>query len=411
MSTVAPLKRRCAARMPHRPLTALAGLLLGLAAITGCRSEPSDHARSDSAKGDNLAELVTAARIDAYEHDLVPFHEPASHALVVMNDGSIAIGQPQDRSVRFFRSDGTPDGSFGRAGEGPGEFVAISRVGVRGDSLWIYDPRLFRFTVLTPEREYARSLTADMRVRPRPADVGRVPPAEFSGAVALLPEEMVLRHVLPYWETVPEEFGGSQFFATVDSEGTIQQVLARSDSRHQQVSSPTGHSTVVPFANVTAHTVSSDGEWVASATAHPEGSEPYVTVEVVGRDGSHVYQRRIAFEPVPLPHGVRDSVFEMVSARLKDPQLRKLIRDRLDATEFYPPITEMAIGRDGTLWIGLARPSDNVPYITLASDGQLLGRIELPAGSRIAGGSAESIWVIERDAFDVESLLRYGVSW
>src|SRR5690606_14288668 len=108
---------------------------------------------------------------------------------------------------------------------------------------------------------------------------------------------------------------------------------------------------------------------------------------------------------------VRDSMYELRSERLKDHELLELIRDRLDETEFYPPLTEMVIGRDGTLWVGLAGQSEAVPYFALAADGAPLGRIELPAGSRVAGGDEESIWVIERDEFDVESLVRYGVTW
>ena len=405
----------CGNRVPARTsrghLAGVGGLLLTLAAMGGCDSESAAGATSAPTAVGNLAALVEEARIDGHKHELVPLYEPSNHALVVLPDGSLAVRQGQDRKIRFFRPDGTPDGSFGQAGEGPGEFVGLGPMGLRGDSLWAYDQRLFRFTLLTPDRRCGRSRVLDMRVHPRAGEEDLIPPAEFSVPHALLPGDTVLRLALPYWETIPEGFGGSRFFAAVDAAGAIQQVLARSEARHQQVSSPSGSSTVVPFANVPIHTVSSDGQRVASATAHPEAPQPYVMVETVGRDGKSIYQRRIAIEPVPLPGAVRDSMYELRSERLKDHELLELIRDRLDETEFYPPLTEMVIGRDGTLWVGLAGQSEAVPYFALAADGAPLGRIELPAGSRVAGGDEESIWVIERDEFDVESLVRYGVTW
>lgn len=40
--------------------------------------------------------------------------------------GTIAVFQSQDQRVRFFDSTGHPLGSFGRKGQGPGEFMRLT---------------------------------------------------------------------------------------------------------------------------------------------------------------------------------------------------------------------------------------------------------------------------------------------
>ena len=97
----------------------------------------------------------------------------------VADDGTLAVVQGQDQSVRFFASDGASLGRIGGQGEGPGEFVGLGYVGWLADSLWIYDIRLKRMTILTPERELARTMRMPPEARSAPADEGRIPRSTF----------------------------------------------------------------------------------------------------------------------------------------------------------------------------------------------------------------------------------------
>ncbi|MEQ9568595.1 MAG: hypothetical protein RLN75_00265, partial [Longimicrobiales bacterium] len=62
--------------------------------------------------------------------------------LVVLDEGA---GQ-----IRFFDMDGIPGHVFGRTGQGPGEFQGLTFVGFRRDSLWVFDGRQQRLTILDP---------------------------------------------------------------------------------------------------------------------------------------------------------------------------------------------------------------------------------------------------------------------
>src|SRR5688572_17587113 len=67
--------------------------------------------------------LARDLRIDAGEHDLSPIT-----SLAVSPNGNIAINQQQDGLVRFFDAGGKPLGTFGRRGQGPGEFMTVGRM-------------------------------------------------------------------------------------------------------------------------------------------------------------------------------------------------------------------------------------------------------------------------------------------
>src|SRR5664279_1344328 len=102
--------------------------------------------------------------IDAAANDLSPVTWVA-----LAGNGTIAIGQAQDHLVRFFDAKGKSLGTFGRDGEGPGEFRRIDRAGWLADTLWVSDMSQPRFTVIGPEHKllrtvsYARGMRASER--------------------------------------------------------------------------------------------------------------------------------------------------------------------------------------------------------------------------------------------------------
>ena len=388
--------------------------LIVLALITlaaaGCFDGNSDEVGSQSVLTTREGLLTVELRIDGHEESLAPFGRSSDGAIAVADDGTIAIRQEQDQGIRFFGRDGESDGVFGREGQGPGEFVNPGRIGWRADSLWIYDVRLGRVTVLAPSRELARTIRVRGDVRPRPEDVGRIPRAGFSLVVGLRPNDTFIRHALPFREDIPEDFGGDNFFAISDSAGTVLQVLARLSTEGRYVVA-SGSSTSVPFANVPVHAVSSDGGSIGIAHVDLDEPEPMLTVHLVGAEGATLFKRRFPVETVPLTGGARDSVFNAVATRLNNQELVDAVSARLDATEVFPPLRQMIVGRDGTVWIALAERDGTRPHLVLAADGEPLGRVELTGSSRIAEAEESRIWVIERDEYDVESLVRYRIDW
>src|SRR5690606_28928052 len=108
------------------------------------------------------------------------------------------------------------------------------------------------------------------------------------------------------------------------------------------------------------------------------------------------FARSYPIEVVPLPTSVRDSVLQATAERLRQfvPELIDDLRGAVAEITIYPPLQEMIIGRDGTVWIALANREGSRPYLVLAADGEPLGTIELSARSRIAEAEEGRIWVI-----------------
>jgi hypothetical protein len=68
----------------------------------------------------------------------------------VIGRDRVAVLDDGASQVRFFGLDGAPLSTFGRPGEGPGEFQSLAFVGLHADSLWLFDGRQQRITVLDP---------------------------------------------------------------------------------------------------------------------------------------------------------------------------------------------------------------------------------------------------------------------
>ncbi len=69
-------------------------------------------------------------------------------------DGTVFVADASNHEIRVFGLDGTHLRTFGREGEGPGEFTSIYSIAWAGDRLLAYDPPLGRIGEFSPEGEW-----------------------------------------------------------------------------------------------------------------------------------------------------------------------------------------------------------------------------------------------------------------
>ena len=94
-------------------------------------------------------------------------------------DGRIVVADGGTGTIRMFGADGSLLWSAGRAGDGPGEYRLIEDVGVGpGDSIWVFDFGLRRFTILTFDGEAVRTVPLGGELSAVGA-VGRLPDGRF----------------------------------------------------------------------------------------------------------------------------------------------------------------------------------------------------------------------------------------
>src|SRR5262245_41757179 len=95
--------------------------------LSGCNASGSESRESEAL----TMALVEELRIDGNAELLgtIPF-------VAVGPNGILAVGQGQDRAIRFYDAGGKLLGTVGREGDGPGEFRTVTRVGWSSDTLW-----------------------------------------------------------------------------------------------------------------------------------------------------------------------------------------------------------------------------------------------------------------------------------
>jgi hypothetical protein len=124
--------------------------------------------------------------------------------------------------------------------------------------------------------------------------------------------------------------------------------------------------------------------------------------------GGVLYTRRYPFEPIPITQEMRDSILE---ARLENapPELAGPMRRGAVFPPFLPPIAGFVGGMDNTIWIRMADTPEGRTYRIYDPEGEPVGTLTLPVNLRIAVADLSEglIWAIDRDEYDVESVVRY----
>jgi hypothetical protein len=68
---------------------------------------------------------------------------------------------------------------------------------------------------------------------------------------------------------------------------------------------------------------------------------------------------------------------------------RAAIREALDVPAYHPPVTDIVVGADRTVWL---RDRVTGSWLAHAANGRIAGRITLPAGSRLVHGDDVTLW-------------------
>lgn len=369
--------------------------LLGLVALgtATCTAPDSDAPALPSAP----PTLVEETRIDGDTEALVPIagYRDPDRTLAVHPDGRIAIGQSQDAEVRVFGPDGTSLLSVG----GPGELLGISRIGWSGDSLWVIDPRQERMTFFGPAGDVVRTARLPVRATPAPDAPDEVPDFEFVYPASPVADGLLLAELSPYvGQELPQGYFDRVTWGVVDADGVIREEVIRVSSGDVQVTNQAGEAFVLPFPNRTVDGVSRDGSLLAFARALLDGPEaPSVRVTAVRLSGDTVFDRSYPFEPVAIP----DSVVARYTTAGLD----------LPVPDVFPPLDGVVVGHDGTVWVEMIEIRGERNYTVLGPAGDLLTTLTLSGDARIAAAERERIWVVERDALDVESVVVYRLEW
>jgi hypothetical protein len=145
--------------------------------------------------------------------------------------------------------------------------------------------------------------------------------------------------------------------------------------------------------------------------------EPTLGVTKLSVAGDSLWQRRYSVERAPLERSAVE-IYRLKRAKeltdfgfaMSRRHAATAIREAIFVPEHVPASFAAHIGRDGSVWVGLAGPDpDASRWLVLRANGDILGELTLPGRFVVLYATEASVWGMERDAMDVPYIVKYAV--
>lgn len=339
----------------------------------------------------------------------------AVSGVTVDGAGSVFVAQRQDGVVRVYDRRGRFLRVIGRPGEGPGELDTPANLGWRGDTLWVQDSGNRRISFFHQDGIFIRSLSF---TRAAPFTDGRPQIPGYALADG---------SVLGFWQAPLHELAGqapvSVPLVRFTEAGEPVALLDRYERRNQFSVVKKGTSVTYgpqPFTDSELMDVAPDGASVVVVTRDAAESADSATFAVrrIDPSGRVVLHRRFEYLPVRLGDALVDSTVAALSGNLetsgvRSPSaaaLRRELREHLYIPRYLTPVTSLVLGRDGTIWLRREETgAATVWWQVLDPGGQVIASLGVPAEVSVYYADRTQIWAVERDEFDVPTLVRYRV--
>jgi len=313
-----------------------------------------------------------------------------------LSDGRIVVLDGGSQELRFFDERGTFMHSAGGRGGGPGEFQS-ARIMFRtkGDSLFVADGRLGRFSVLDPNGEFARSYYAALgHSSPigRLAD-GRLVTLNYADPASAVATGYVRApfHLLVYTpdgeaeDTIAQLLGGGEYRAVIDI-GIVNLYPAFNLERHLEVK----------------------GERIYTGT----GENGY-HVEVLRPDGSvrSILRADIPSRPVTDAdiEDWRQRQLEGASEVVR-PAVERLVAEG-PVPSMMPAYSDLQVDEEDNVWLLGYEPGvrGSNEWHVFDRMGRLLGEVVTPMGLDVTDIGSDYVLGIYRDEYDVQAVRKYRI--
>lgn len=353
----------------------------------------------DSAPASDLPPAWTLAdratlRIGASEADALVFVTSAAS----LPDGGVAVADAGTKRIDLFDAAGRRVRTLGREGRGPGEFAHPAWIGLRGDTLRVWDMVQARVTLFD---------TAGRLIRTEPpvTNLGSFPrvAGQFADGSLLL-----LGGSTKAWRTGP--FRDSLLLVRAHIADGRRDTLGRVPGDEQFGSvSPDGRvseTNPLPFGRHTLVAVQGDRVYLGT------GDSSMIVSSADGRS----WRRAAAVPGEPRRVTARD-IDEYWARLLVQGAGSGSPGERLEGIEYpeaYPPYADIRTTSGGDLWVLLPpRPSEwgvGSRWIAFAPDGMARGTVYVPGRTRILEVGDGWILVAEMGTDDQQLVARYPLA-
>ena len=330
--------------------------------------------------------------------------------------GRIYIAQPADQLIRVLSGAGELERSIGRSGQGPGEFQMLGSIGMLGDTLYATDHALRRITLFRPNGTVAREfalLTPLIGTQPPQILFPSLPRILLPDGTGLVWPSIAVAWLATRKDRIPlfRLHMDGQVDTIAQAEYEAPNAVLISQGRRIGVAKPFPDSPIYAFL--------ADGSGVVSVHRRAATSRQASTFRVtkISVTGDTLFRRDVPYDPVPFPEALLSEavvqIHERLAGRGQAPEpdvIRAALREGGHVPRFLVPVTEVASGIDGTLW--LKREKTQAPrteWQILGPDGVLKATVELGRNQSVKAVSGTTVVVTELDSLDVPYIIRYRI--
>lgn len=320
------------------------------------------------------------------------------------NSRYVFLQLASEQSVLVFSLDGRYVRTIGRFGAGPGEFDELVRMGLHSDTLWTLDWGLRRLSQFLDTGELLS--TAPFRGPASSAEAANfyflqpeslTPSGALLGrggtSLRLLTEGLVVRSPILY---------GYRDGNALDTIGWYS--LRNSGLFLRGVGGPQP----IPNFDLVVYDGPGEKACVLQRDHLVQPSVVNATVTCLGIGADTLWRRSLAFEVTPVPSRVADSMRERYYEVL--PNYPKAEIDAaLHIPAYWPPVTDILAGADGSVWLRGAAERDSVTYSVIDRFGVDRVPVRVPKTLRIRWADGDVVWAEELDDDDVPTVSRFMI--
>lgn len=324
-----------------------------------------------------------------------------------LRDGSIVVVEPRESRLRRFSEDGTRQRTFGRDGSGPGEYRRITRVGAKGDSIWVTDVGTRRTTWLDLDGGLLGTQQWDLDES--------TPSLSRHDILGYLASGAALGEPWLPADAVGDERSPRRIRLLGASGADGAREIVEVSSKHTNfrvMDGPTMNIGRQPYpdAPIVAVGVGTDRVVIIDRRVEVTSAARAFSVTAVESDGDTVWRRLIPYAARRLGGSVKDSVVRRMQRSLsRSGASEAVIRAALHLPDTYPPVVDAFVAEGGAVWIRREENEGSVIYQRVTADGRLDMETLVPRTLRLLAARGTKVWGIQLDADGVPSIVRFAI--
>lgn len=377
--------------------------------VIACVLSSALHA---SAVAQKVIKPIEELRIDAGENDLAPIWH-----LYVSPKGVMVASQQADRHFRFFSPNGKPLGTFGRKGDGPGEFQRVegTRAGWMGDTLWLTEAQKPRLTIVGPDLKFVRVEPVLLELTGPNGEVIKDASINWVYVMGVAPDRSLqtsgfLRtgSSAPPWLPLPANSG--TFVLRENRDGHFLRLLAATPQESAACRFGEAPSQVaVPFCPHESRTEPLDrNRIIVAIPGAGSGTEGrFRLVALHGTTGDTLLNREYSYRATPIPATLVDSLRQKIVDDKQYPPPYRALYAKVPFSKYFPPFRSVLNGRDGTIALEIYTATGTKAWRLFNARGDDIGTVAFPPSVRIFQIEKGRAWGTDGEEGDQDSIVRY----